>query len=64
MPYRSPLASMDLRDIFNPKPLGEPVNTHVVRYDPTPTPDYEMMQRFVNGEGPLLTKNDERDGNK
>ena len=41
--------SKELENIFNPKPLGEPVNPHVQEGVPDPTPDYEAQRLFIAG---------------
>jgi hypothetical protein len=41
------LSSEDLTKVFNPKPVGEPVNAHVQTPTPEPTVDYEEIGRFI-----------------
>lgn len=41
------LGSIDYRELFHPRPRGEPVNVHVVPAVPVPVPDYADMQRFI-----------------
>jgi len=37
----------DFTDIFNPKPVGEPINSHVHESVREPATDFEAMRRFV-----------------
>lgn len=46
--------STDFSEVFKPKPIGEPVNSHVVPAVPEPQPDYEAMQRLINGREQTL----------
>jgi hypothetical protein len=41
------LGSTDLEQLFRPKPVGEPVNTHVVERVKEPAPDFDAMRRIV-----------------
>jgi hypothetical protein len=38
-----------LSDILSPRAEGEPVNTHVVERAAEPKPDFEKMQRVIQG---------------
>ena len=38
---------VNYQDLFNPKPAGEPVNTHIVQLPVEQEPDYEAMKRFA-----------------
>lgn len=40
-------AADELADIFNPKPVGEPVNGHVHESVREPEADFEAMRRFI-----------------
>jgi hypothetical protein len=42
-----PLGSSDLEQLFRPKSVGEPVNTHVVERVKEPAPDFEAMRRVI-----------------
>jgi hypothetical protein len=42
-----PIGSIDLEQLFRPKPVGEPVNMHVVERVKEPEPDFEAMQRII-----------------
>ena len=44
-----PLGSSDVEDIFRRKPVGEPVNVHVVERVKEPKPDFEAMKRIIEG---------------
>jgi hypothetical protein len=61
-PYVGPLLEVDRKhnqgeamdepkvkyaDLFNPKPVGEKVKTHVHRVAPEEEPDYEALQRLI-----------------
>lgn len=37
----------DYTELFQPKPVGEQVNTHVVPAVREPSPDYAAMQRLI-----------------
>ena len=55
-------AATKLADILAPKPEGERVNSHVVERAPEPTPDFEKMQRVIQGqEGPAVADSEPRD---
>ncbi len=41
--------------LFNPKPTGEPVNSHVHRIPREREPDYIAMQRFVEKSAELIS---------
>ena len=41
------LSNEDLTKVFNPKPVGEPVNTHVQTPPPAPKVDYDEIGRFI-----------------
>ena len=43
------LGSTDFTEIFKPKPVGEKVNSHVVPAVAEPKPDYDAMQRLIDG---------------
>jgi hypothetical protein len=46
-----PIGSIDVEELFRPKPVGEPVNMHVVEPVKEPEPDFEAMRRLIQGEG-------------
>jgi hypothetical protein len=48
----------DLRDVIDPKPVGEPVNPHVKEAVAEPQPNFDEMQRFI--EDPEYRKARER----
>jgi hypothetical protein len=48
---RSSIGSIDVEQLFRPKPVGEPVNMHVVDPVKQPEPDFEAMRRLIQGEG-------------
>jgi hypothetical protein len=39
----------DFSEVFQPKPVGETVNVHVVQAIREPVPDYVAMQRLITG---------------
>lgn len=39
----------DFTELFQPKPVGQPVNAHVVPAVREPAPDYAAMQRIIEG---------------
>lgn len=41
--------NIDFTEMFTPKPIGETVNSHVVPAVPEPRPDYDAMQRLIEG---------------
>jgi hypothetical protein len=41
------LGYADYTELFQPKPVGEPVNSHVVPAVREPLPDYAAMQRMI-----------------
>lgn len=46
--FRS-IASTKLEDVLQPKPVGEPVKSHVVAPAPEPKPDFDAMKRMIEG---------------
>ena len=46
---RNAVASTDLREALRPQPRGEPVNMHVVPAVKEPEPDFDEMQRIIQG---------------
>lgn len=43
------IASTELVDIFQPQPVGETVNTHVVTPALEPKPDFDAMKKTIEG---------------
>lgn len=41
--------NIDFSEVFKPKPVGETVNVHVVPAVAEPHPDYDAMQRLIEG---------------
>ena len=37
-------------DLVTPKPIGEPINAHVVENVKEPTPDFDKMQRIIQSD--------------
>ena len=48
------LGYADFTELFQPKPVGETVNVHVVRAVSEPKPDYVAMQRLIAGSDLIL----------
>lgn len=46
------LGNTDFSEVFRPRPVGEPINVHVVPAIPEPAPDYAAMQRLIEGGDP------------
>jgi hypothetical protein len=46
------IASTKLADFLSPKREGEPVNVHVVAPASEPCPDFDAMQKVIQGPGP------------
>ncbi len=44
-----PVGSTKLADLLNVKSVGEPVNVHVVESVEEPQPDFDAMQRMIEG---------------
>jgi hypothetical protein len=43
------IQSANFVEVFQPKEVGQTVNVHVVPYEREPTPDFEKMQRLIDG---------------
>ncbi len=54
---RNAIASTDLLKALRPQTRGEPVNVHVVPAVKEPEPDFDKMQRII--QGPQEVSNDE-----
>lgn len=47
------IANIKLSDLLSERPAGELVNSHVVRVQKEPKPDFEAMRKTVHGGGEL-----------
>lgn len=56
------LEGIDFTEVFSPKPVGEIINTHVVPNVQEPRPDYNAMQRLIDG-GKNLTSPHQAENN-
>ncbi len=54
---RNAIASTDLLEALRPQTRGEPVNVHVVPAVKEPEPDFDEMQRII--QGPQEVSDDE-----
>ncbi len=48
--------STDFTEVFRPKPVGDTVNVHVVPAVLEPKPDYDAMQRLIEGGTNVLVR--------
>lgn len=46
------LANIKISEVLDKKPVGEPVNPHVVKAAPAPSIDTERMRSLVHGDIP------------
>jgi len=52
---------LEYAELFNPKPVGERVNTYVHLIAPERAPDYTAMQRFIEASAQSIrVRNNEK----
>jgi hypothetical protein len=48
MPFKpAAFSALEVEELFRPRPVGEPVNMHVVRSVKERGPDFEAMRRLI-----------------